>query len=350
MSHLTDLLPRALSAGGAWMAAIGVALLLAACDGAADGGSGAATQAPRRVTFMAGFKPQANLPFVGVYVAQDKGFFRAQGLEVEIKHAQAGEHMQLLVPGSIHFSTADASAVLRRIVDPGLEVQSIALIGQKGQQGFAALERSGIVTPGDWAGKTLGYKGSVPPEFYAIAKAVRLDPSRVNLVRVGFDPRILSEGQVDVLAVFMSNEPHTLERLGFRTRVFDPNDYGVPLLGLTYIATNAFVAREPDAVARFVRAAIQGIEYADANRAEALDIVMRYARDEDREHQRFMMETELARAKSDLTAANGIGWQTREQWERLMRALVEFQALEKPVDVSQAFTNRFVELARKSKP
>ena len=35
----------------------------------------------KTVTFMAGFKPQANLPFVAAYVAQEKGYFAEQGLD-----------------------------------------------------------------------------------------------------------------------------------------------------------------------------------------------------------------------------------------------------------------------------
>ncbi len=37
-------------------------------------------EALREMTFMAGFRPQANLPFVGAYVAQEKGFFTEEGL------------------------------------------------------------------------------------------------------------------------------------------------------------------------------------------------------------------------------------------------------------------------------
>ena len=55
---------------------------------------------PDKVTFMAGFKPQANLPFVGAYVAQEKGFFTAQELEVDIRHvASAGENFVFLASG-----------------------------------------------------------------------------------------------------------------------------------------------------------------------------------------------------------------------------------------------------------
>ena len=48
------------------------------------------------VTFMAGFRPQANLPFVSVYVAEAKGFFAEEGLAVSIKHSTQGEHLSLI--------------------------------------------------------------------------------------------------------------------------------------------------------------------------------------------------------------------------------------------------------------
>ena len=41
----------------------------------------------QQMTFMAGYQPQANLPFVGVYVAQEKGFFADENLEVTIEHS-----------------------------------------------------------------------------------------------------------------------------------------------------------------------------------------------------------------------------------------------------------------------
>ena len=67
----------------------------------------------------------------------------------------------------------------------------------------------------DWSGKKFGYKGSVPVEFLAIARANGLNPDDVDQVKVSFDPRVLSEGQVDILAVFVSNEPGQLQRIGY---------------------------------------------------------------------------------------------------------------------------------------
>ena len=67
------------------------------------------------IVFMAGYKPQANLPFVGVYVADNNGYFEQQSLNVDIKHASSGEHVKLLLSGDIQFSTSDAGSVLKQI-------------------------------------------------------------------------------------------------------------------------------------------------------------------------------------------------------------------------------------------
>jgi hypothetical protein len=66
---------------------------------------------------------------------------------------------------------------------------------------------------------------------------------------------------------------------------------------------------------------------------------MKYAPQENRDQQRFMLNTELARAASDA----GYGSQTREQWSALASALKDFAVINKDVDVSQVFTSRFLE-------
>ena len=296
----------------------------------------------KSVTFMAGFKPQANLPFVAAYVAQEKGYFSEQGLDVDIKHS-TGQHLTLLMSGDVDFTTADANSVLKRRSDPGLPIKAIALFGQRGQQAFIALEKSGIRTPKDWEGKTFGYKISVPPDYLAIIEASVVDRSKVREVRVGFDPRVLTEEQVDVLAVFKSNEPDTLRGLGFDVTVFDAADFGVPTLGLTYITREDLIDTDPDTVKRFVKATMKGLEFAFENTEETLDIVMRFAEGEDREHMRFMLLTEREDAASLVTRDAGLGWMTTDQWQAFHDSLLAHEALENPVDVAQAFTTRFLE-------
>ena len=297
---------------------------------------------PESVVFMNGYKPQANLPVVAVYVAQEKGFFAEQSLDVEIHHASTGEHLQLLMAGDVDFSTADAASVLKRRADPGLPIVAFALFGQRGQQGFIALDDS-IDTPKDWEGRTFGYKVSIPPDYLAIVESQGVDPDAVQAVRVGFDPRVLTEGQVDILAIFKSNEPDTIRRMGFDVTLWDPADFGVPTLGLTYITREDLASSDSDKVERFLKATMKALEYARDNRDEAIDIVMKYAPEEDPAHQRFMLDTEFDDAVSPLTDRRGLGQMSPEQWQALYDHLTAHEALPKPFDYNDAFTTQFLD-------
>ncbi len=300
------------------------------------------TSEPDKVVFMAGFRAQANLPFVAAYVAQEKGYFEEQGLDVEIRHAASGEHLKLLLSGDVDFTTAAASSVLKRRSDPGLPIVAFALFGQQGQQAYAAMGNSGINTPKDWEGRTFGYKISVPPDYLAILEANGVDRSKIDEVKVGFDPRVLTEGRVDVLAVFNSNEPDTIRRLGFTVNTWEPETYGVPNLGLTYITSTDTVDDRPEVVRRFLKATMRAMEDIRDDPAEAVDIVLQYAPGESRDHQQFMLKTELDDSISPLTEGNGAGWMTDDQWQKLYDMLLQYEAIPKPFDYKTAFTPRFL--------
>jgi ABC-type nitrate/sulfonate/bicarbonate transport system substrate-binding protein len=302
------------------------------------------TPEPIQMTFMAGYKPQANLPFVGVYLAQEKGYFQEEGLEVKIEHTGgSGQHLQLLAAGEVQVTTQDAGVLLQRRADPGLPLVSIALIGQRGQQAYAALATSGMNTPQDWSGHIVGYKGTPPPDLYAILRANNLAPEDLELVNVGFDPRLLTEGKVDVYPVYKSNEPFLIQSWDYELVLWEAADFGVPNLGLAYVTSEEILANNPELLAGFLRAALRGIDYAIAHPEEAVEAVLKYTGPEtDPDHMRFMLEAEITDAISPLTEAHGIGWQTLEQWQALADMLAEYE-ITPPIDASQAFTVTILE-------
>jgi ABC-type nitrate/sulfonate/bicarbonate transport system substrate-binding protein len=307
----------------------------AACSAPASGPT-------EKVTFMGGFKPQADLPFVAVYVAKEKGYFRDQSLEVEIQHATSGEHIQLLATDRIQFATGTAGDVMKRVASSGVPIVSIAQIGQRDEQSFAVRADSPILTLKDWEGRLVGYKSTVSADYLALVSIGGLDRAKVREVAVGFDPRVLVDGRVDVYPVFTANEPDTLARLGVPVRLFDPTTYGVPSLGLTFITNQQLVQSKPDVVTRFLRASLRGLADAVADRDAAIDVVMKYAPGEDRAHQRYMMDTEIDAAQNDLTRANGIGAMDRARYVGLRDFLLQYGGIPKTVDVDAVFTDRFV--------
>jgi len=314
--------------------------LLSACQPAAP-------KALDEMVFMPGYKPQANLPFVGAYVAQEKGFFKDEGLNVTIEHSPGqGQHLQLLTAGKVQVTTQDAAVMLQRRADPGLPLVSIALIGQRGQQAYAALSTSGIESLKDWEGHTVGYKGTPPPDLAALMKAAGVDENKVQLVNVGFDPRLLTEGKVDVYPVFKSNEPYLIQSWGYALNLWEAADFDVPSLGLAYVTSDETLKNNPDVLARFLRAALKGIAYAAENLDEAVQIVLKYTGPEtDAAHMRFMLDSELLDAESEVTQQHGMGWQTREQWQALATMLQEYEAMP-AVDVDAIFTTSILEAAK----
>jgi ABC-type nitrate/sulfonate/bicarbonate transport system substrate-binding protein len=321
--------------------AVLVGVLLVACNAPPPAPS--ASPIPvEKVTFIAGFKPQADLPFVAVYMAQAKGYFREQSLEVDIQHASQGEHVQLLATDRAQFSTGAAGDVMKRVASAGVPLVAIAQIGQRDEQSFAVRADSPIRTLKDWEGKLVGYKTTVSAAYLALISAGGLDRSKVREVAVGFDPRVLADGRVDVYPVFTANEPDTLARLGIPVRLFDPGSYGLPGLGLTFMTNQQMVQTKPEIVTRFLRAALRGLADAIADRDAAIEVVMKYATGEDAAHQRYMLDTEIDAAQNDLTRTNGIGAMSRERYIALRDFLLQYGGIAKSVDVDAVFTDRFV--------
>lgn len=298
-----------------------------------------ATPEPRDVVFMAGFRPQANLPFVAVYVAEAQGFFADEGLNVDIRHSSGGEHLQLLLEGEVDFITGTAAQVVRHRSED-LPLRAIALFGQRGDQGYVARAGEGIEGPADFEGHSVGFKGGVvPAELLALLASVGLTEDDVQLQAVGFDPRVFTEGQVDVYPVFLNNEPDTIRGIGVDIEVIDPHDFGVPTLGLTMLARDETVRDDPELVDRFLRASMRGALYAAEHIDEAVEATLVYAEGADPEHQRFLLEQDLAAAQR----ADGMGRSDLEQWRALADLLLEHGIIERDVDVGTVLDSTTIE-------
>jgi len=112
------------------------------------------------------------------------------------------------------------------------------------------------------------------------------------------------------------------------------------------VTSEETLANQPELLARFLRAALRGIEYARAHPDEAVQTVLKYTGPEtDADHMRFMLESELEDAVSPVTEQNGLGWQTLEQWQSLSEMLQQYDALPR-LDAAQAFTTSVLQAAQ----
>ncbi len=323
------------------------AALAAACSG---GDSGSDPDDVLSMNYIAGFKAQANLPFVAVYVAQDQGFFADEGLEVDIQHADfTGSHKSLILSGESDITTLPASEMLQIRANSGAPYVAVMLFGQRGDLGYVALESSGIESPADFAGRKVGVKGIIQAEFHSMLAAYNLTVDDMELVDVGFNPVVLVEEQVDVYPVFLSNEPDTLTRtLNQQINIFEAADYGVPTLGVVYVVSETFLEDETnrEKLERFLRATIRAFEFAVDDPAAAIESTAKFLPEDppaDLVHERFILDTEIPNALSDLTRANGVGWFTQQQFRALTDVMLEYGALENDIDLEAALDRSFLE-------
>ena len=293
---------------------------------------------PRKAVFMAGFRPQANLPFVAAYLAKSKGFFADEGLDVEIQHSSGSEHLRLILEKKVDFTTGTAAQVVRRRYED-LPLRAIALFGQRGDQGYIVRADSGITGPADFRGKRVGFKsGVVPAELKIMLDSVNLPESEVRLQAVGFDPRIFTEGQVDVYPVFINNEPFTVRKTGLAINVIDPQDFGVATLGLTLLSHHDTLREDPEFARRFLRAMLRGALYAQDHVDEGVQATLVYARGADPEAQRYLLETDLKLA----ARPDGLGRSDLSQWQALEAVLRRGDVIDRPVDVSTAWEGSLI--------
>ena len=234
----------------------------------------------------------------------------------------------------------------RRWTVMALGLMAVATLGAAcgGSSGCAERE---IESPADFEGCTVGVKGVVQAEFLAMLAANGLTQADVDLVDVGFNPVVLAEGTVDVYPVFLSNEPDTLERIiGVPVRVFQASDFGVPTLGVTYVVSEEFLEDEGnrEALRRFLLASMRGFQFALADLAGAIVAAQAFIPAEaDLTHERFILDTELGNAVSDLTVANGLGWFTPDQFQELQAVLLQYEGIAGSVPLETALDRSFLE-------
>ncbi len=294
--------------------------------------------------FLAGYKAQANVSFVGPYVAQEKSFYKEQNLDVEIKHvARTGENFKLLAANEVDVTTGVGEDVIR-LVQSGAPVTSIASITQRGDHGFASLASSGIKEPRQWEGKTAGYKGAdVAIDYLALIHTLGVDRAKITEVPIGYDPRVLAEKSVDILPVFLSNEPDIVRtHFGFDVNVIDPADYGVVLLGQTWLVNTGQLKTRRPVYERWLKATLKGLSYAFDHRNEAVDIVMKYAAQEDRAHQEYMLAVEQKNSITASTRDNGLGWMMPEPWSATQDVLIQAGQIKSKRDVTEYFNDQLL--------
>jgi NitT/TauT family transport system substrate-binding protein len=263
------------------MTRFGRAGLMVAVALAAVSISHAAT-AQTAIKFSLDFKFEGpSAPFV---VAIDKGYFKAEGLDVTIDSAGGSlEPINRVASGTYDMGFGDINSLIKfRDANPSAPLKAVFMLYNKPAFSIVGRKSRGVSAPKDLEGKKLG---APPPDgAYAqwpiFTQANGIDASKVTIVSVGFPVRepMLAAGEVDAITGFSFSSFINLKDRGVPASditVLLMADYGVNLYGNTIIVNPKFAAEKPEAVKSFLRAFLKGLQETVKNPAGSVDSVLK---------------------------------------------------------------------------
>jgi NitT/TauT family transport system substrate-binding protein len=242
-------------------------------------GPAAAQQA---IKFSLDFKFEGpSAPFL---VAIDKGYFKAEGLDVTIDSAAGSlEPITRVASGTYDMGFGDINSLIKfRDANPANAIKAVYMVYNKPAFSIVSRKSRGVTKPKDLEGKTLG---APPPDgawaqWKIFTQANGIDPSKVKVEAVGFPVRepMLQNGQVDAITGFSFSSFINLKSMGVPVDdivVMLMADHGVNLYGNTIIVNPKFAAEKPEAVKGFLRAFTKGLRDTVANPSTAVDAVLK---------------------------------------------------------------------------
>src|SRR5215212_893438 len=220
-------------------------------------------------------------PFV---LAIDKGYFKAEGLDVTIDTASGSlEPINRVASGTYDMGFGDINSLIKfRDANPGTPIKAVFMVYNKPPFSIVGRKSRGVTVPKDLEGKKLG----APPPDGAFAQwpiftqANGIDPAKVTIVSVGFPVRepMLASGEVDAITGFSFSSYINLKDRGVPANditVLLMADYGVNLYGNVIMVNPKFAAEKPDAVKAFLRAFTKGLHETAKNPTSAVDSVLK---------------------------------------------------------------------------
>jgi NitT/TauT family transport system substrate-binding protein len=244
-------------------------------------GAGAA-HAQDKLTLQLKWVTQAQ--FAGYYVAKDKGFYKDAGLDVTVKAGGPDINPSQVIAGGGADVIVDwmPSALATR--EKGVPMVNIAQVFQRSGMELTCRKDSGVKTPKDFKGRTLGvwFYGNEYPFLSWMDKLgykTSGDGNSVKVLKQGFNVDPLLQKQADCISTMTYNEYWQLIEAGMKQDqllVFKYEDQGVATLEDGLYATEKSIAdpKMADKLARFIKASMKGWDYAIKHQDEAVKIVL----------------------------------------------------------------------------
>lgn len=277
--------------------------------------------------------------FGGYYAADQKGYYAAEGLAVTFR--EGGPKVDYLAPvldGTAQFGDGGSDELILARAE-GKPLRAVATIYQRSPVVFFTLARSRITKPQDFRGRKIRVAPGLAPALHAMMAHVGIGRDQYTEVVTPSDLALFASGAPPVWSAYLNAFVTEAELAGFEINRIYPDNYGVHFYGDSLFTRDDFIAANPDLVRRFVRATLKGWTYIIENPTEIGALMRKYKPDAD-------PARELAGLTASIplinTGEDAIGWMTHDGWLGMERILRKQGVLNKPLDITQLYTLRFL--------
>ena len=297
---------------------VGLLLVLAGCSGPSGGGAAAppAGGAPlQKIRIALDWTPNTN--HTGLYVAQQQGWFRDAGLDVEFLPYNSTAPDTLVSSGAAEFgiSFQDTFTFAKA---SGADITSVMAVLQHWASEIAVrADRTDITSPKDLDGKIYGGFGGPgeDPKMRAVIRDAGGKGDFTSVVLGTSAYEALYAGQVDFTEPFVAWEGIEAQLRGQPLKTFAYTDYGFPdAYAVVLIGNSPWLAQHPDLAAAFVRAAQRGYQLAADNPAEGSRLLMAANPGVFTEPELVTRSQQMLSERYLRDGSGKVGTQTLQQW------------------------------------
>lgn len=222
------------------------------------------TSALDRVTLQLRWDHQ--FQFAGYYVAQWKGYYLEEGIDVEIRSAVSDKGIksatQEVAAGNADFGIGAADILIAN--DKGAGLMVVAPILQTSAAAMYALEPTPMTRLADLMELRVARRENdlIDVELQAMLRAEGYKPSALKSYQHGSSLNHLINGDVDVVPGYRISVPFEAMFAGVKVRALYPATYGIDFYGDSLFVSRDLVSKDPKLVERFKRASLKGWQYA----------------------------------------------------------------------------------------
>ncbi|MBN2331030.1 MAG: ABC transporter substrate-binding protein [Candidatus Aenigmarchaeota archaeon] len=292
-----------------------------------------------QVRFRLQWTPQAQ--FAGYLVAKELGYYKDQGLDVEIRPAGPDLKPQNTVAAGSDDLAVGVANLIVASRSSGVPLKIIAQIFQDSANRYILKKENAIQSLHDLRGKKVGiWMGGDEAEFVAMLKTAGMTLNDVTVVPQGFSVAPFLNGEYVLSMVTTYNELNQIRDQGItddKLQIIAPGDYDAAIVGDALFTSERYIQENRDVTQKFLNASLKGWIFCAENPEKAIDIVLRFEKSLKREDQVKQLKEVMSLVLSGQAKSKGIGYMDRNYYVTAERVLFDSGQISKRVEPSAVF-------------